>query len=201
MTPRLIALLVAVGCTPGDGDSPPVAATQAAWDALTCVMPRGPLPANASLEGMAGMYDLTMVEAVDGNPMRTVDGSLLLLDQIDVLREFDGGLNGPVPGVASPLYGATNVPLADIGAVQVGILSSEDPASPGVLVIERETGASPNIQLRLGSSANRRTTVRFSRDSTVLAVLEITAESFSGTWTSRSQEQDADGIFCAVRSR
>jgi hypothetical protein len=147
------------------------------------------------------MYNLTMVEAVDGNPMRTAEGSLLLLTQVDALRGFDAGLSGSVPGVASPLYGATNVPLADIGAVQVGILSSEDPASPGVLVIERETGASPSILLRLGSSANRRTTVRFSRDSTVLAVVEITAESFSGTWTSRSTDQDSDGIFCAARSR
>ena len=173
----------------------------ATWDALKCDMPQGPLPANASLEGMAGMYELTMLEAVDGNSMRTATGSLLLLNQVDFLREFDAGLRGSIPGLASPLYGATDVPLADIGAVQVGILSSEDPASPGVLVIEEETGASPSILLRLGSSANRRTTVRFSRDSTVLAVGKITAETFSGTWTSRSEDQDSDGIFCAMRNR
>ena len=123
----------------------------------TCVPPDGPLAVDASLEGRAGEYRLTMVEEVDGTATRTAEGSLLLLDQVDTLREFAGGAGGLIPGVTSPLFGSTDVNVEGVGAVRVGSLSSEDPASPGVLVIESATGASPSILLRLGSDANRRT--------------------------------------------
>ena len=95
-------------------------------------------------------------------------------------------------------------PLLDregVGAVRVGSLSSEDPESPGVLVIESQTGAGPSILLRLGSDANRRDLVRFDGGYAVLSVIEITAESFGGTWSSGTQGPDAEGFFCAAPSR
>ncbi len=167
----------------------------------TCVPPDGPLAVDASLEGRAGEYRLTMVEEVDGTATRTAEGSLLLLDQVDALREFAGGAGGSIPGVTSPLFGSTDVNVEGIGAVQVGILSSEDPASPGVLVIESKTGTSASILLRLGSDANRRTLVRFDGGYTVLEVVEITAESFSGTWSSGARGPESEGFFCATLSR
>jgi hypothetical protein len=142
-----------------------------------------------------------MVEEVDGSPSRTAEGSLTLFAQVEPLRQFSGSAGGPIPGVTSPLFGSTDVDVEAVGAVRVGSLSSEDPESPGVLVIESETGASPSILIRLGSDANRRNVVRFDGGYTVLTVVEITAESFGGTWSSGAQGPAAEGFFCATPSR
>ena len=166
-----------------------------------CVRPEGALAADASLEGRVGDYRLTMVEEVDGTPTRAVEGSLVLLTQVEPFRQFEGSAGGSIPGVTSPLFGSTDVNVEAVGAVRVGSLSSQDPASPGVLVIESETGASPSILLRLGSDANRRDLVRFDGGYAVLTVVEITAESFSGTWSSGARGPDSEGFFCATQSR
>jgi hypothetical protein len=142
-----------------------------------------------------------MVEEVDGTPTRTVEGSLVLLTQVEPFRQFEGSAGGSIPGVTSPLFGSTDVNVEAVGAVRVGSLSSQDPTSPGVLVIESETGTSPSILLRLGSDANRRDLVRFDGGYAVLRVVEITAESFSGTWSSGTRGQDSEGFFCATPSR
>ena len=190
----MIALLMVTGCSRADGDGPPAPAP-------TCVQPEGLLSADASLEGQAGEYRLTMTEEVDGTATRTAEGSLLLLNQVETLRQFAGSAGGSIPGVTSPLFGSTDVNVEDVGAVRVGSLSSEDPVSPGVLVIESETGASPSILLRFGSDANRRTLVRFDGGYTVLTVVQITAESFSGTWSSGALGLGSEGFFCATQSR
>ena len=189
----MIALLMVTGCSRADGDGPPAPAP-------TCVRPEGLLSADASLEGQAGEYRLTMIQEVDGTATRTAEGSLLLLNQVETLRQFAGSAGGSIPGVTSPLFGSTDVNVEDVGAVRVGSLSSEDPVSPGVLVIESETGASPSILLRFGSDANRRTLVRFDGGYTVLTVVQITAESFSGTWSSGALGLNSEGFFCATRS-
>lgn len=176
-------------------------ATEVSAPAPECVRPEGPLPADASLEGRAGDYYLTMVEEVDGGPARTAEGTLTLLTQVDSLRGFAGSVGGTIPGVASPLYGSTDVNVEAVGAVRVGNLSSVDPASPGVLVIESETGTSPSILLRLGSDANRRDLVRFDGGYAVLAVVEVTAESFGGSWSSGALGPESEGFFCATRIR
>ena len=103
--------------------------------------------------------------------------------------------------MTSPLFGTTDINVEAVGAVRVGDLSSRNPASPGVLVIESETGTSPSILLRLGSDANRRDLVRFDGGYAVLRVVEITAESFSGTWSSGARGPDSEGFFCATQSR
>ena len=169
--------------------------------APACVRPEGALAADASLEGRVGDYLLTMVEEVDDTPRRTVEGSLVLLPQVESYRQFEGSAGGPIPGVTSPLFGSTEVNVEAVGAVRVGSLSSQDPASPGVLVIESETGTSPSILLRLGSDANRRDLVRFDGGYAVLTVVEIMAESFSGTWSSGARGPDSEGFFCATPNR
>ena len=166
-----------------------------------CVRPEGVLATDGSLEGRVGDYRLTMVEEVDGTPTRRVQGSLVLLTQVESFRQFEGSAGGSIPGVTSPLFGSTDVNVEAVGAVRVGSLSSQDPASPGVLVIESETGTSPSILLRLGSDANRRDVVRFDGGYAVLAVVEITAESFSGTWSSGARGPGSEGFFCATQGR
>ena len=180
------------------------AAGTANWEgapAHACVRPEGTLVADASLEGREGNYRLTMVEEVDNIPTRTAEGSLVLLAQVESFRQFEGSAGGLIPGVTSPLFGSTDVKVEAVGAVRVGNLLSQDPASPGVLVIESETGTSPSILLRLGSDANRRDLVRFDGGYAVLTVVEITAESFSGAWSSGVRGQDSEGFFCATQSR
>ena len=180
----------AVGTADGEGALTP-----------TCIPPEGPLAVDVSLEGRAGEYRLTMVEEVDGSPSRRAEGALTLVAQVESLRRFAGSTGTSVPGVSSPLFGSTDMNLEGVGAVRVGSLASENPESPGVLVIESETGASPSILLRLGSDANRRDIVRFDGGYAVLNVVEITAESFSGTWSSGARGPDSEGFFCATRSR
>ncbi|MCH7890209.1 MAG: hypothetical protein IH921_01780 [Gemmatimonadetes bacterium] len=220
----MFAVFAACSSTDGDRQPPPVEAAAAdatgppaadvdqvaaAGEAPTerrapppaCVRPEGVLAADASLEGRAGDYRLRMIEEVDGNPARTAEGSLVLLNQVESLRQFEGTAGGPIPGVTSPLFGTTDVNVEAVGAVRVGNLSSRNPASPGVLVIESETGTSPSILLRLGSDANRRDLVRFDGGYAVLRVVEITAESFSGTWSSGARGPDSEGFFCATQSR
>ena len=189
------------GQTQGTAASATGTATEEGAPAPECVPLEGPLPLDASLEGRVGEYRLTMIEEIDGSPSRTAEGSLTLLAQAESLRQFAGSAGGSIPGVTSTLFGSTDVNVEGVGAVRVGNLSSQDPASPGVLVIESETGASPSILLRFGSDANRRDLVRFDGGYTVLTVVEVAAQSFSGTWSSGARGPDSEGFFCATRSR
>lgn len=203
----LVVLLMFSGCSPPNGDGPPPnpeqttasgEATEAA--APACTPPQGRLAVDASLEGRAGVYHLTMVRETD-DPPRTAQGSLSLLIQPEPFRRFVGSTGDPIPGVTSPLFGSTNLNVEDVGAVQIGDLSSEDPEYPGVLVIESETGTGPNILLRFGSDANRRDLVRFDGGYTVLNVVEITEGAFGGTWSSGTRGPESTGFFCAAQNR
>ncbi len=187
------------GQGPGPGASAAPASSGSA-PAPACVPPEGQLAVDASLEGREGDYRLTMVQQVDGTSTRTAEGALALLTQVDSLRQFQGNAGGAIPGVSSPLFGSTDVNIESVGAVLVGNLSSQDPASPGVLVIESETGSGPSILLRLGSDANRRDLVRFDGGYAVLNVEEITVESFGGTWSSGALGLESEGFFCARQS-
>jgi len=202
-----IVFTTIAGCSPGDGDrTPPVAqsasessgAVAATTPVKPCVPRQGPLAADASLSDLPGTYLLTMVEEVGGSPSRTAEGLLSLQAQEERFRQFSGSAGGSIPGVISPLYGSTDLDVEAVGAVRVGDLSSEDPASPGVLVIESATGAGVSILIRLGSDANRRDVVRFDGGYTVLTVVESDEESFSGTWSSGARGPESSGFFCAA---
>ena len=177
------------------GDAPEVGVAAAA----TCVEATGALGPDASLGGWAGEYTLTMVGGSEGDDPGSVHGSLVLHEQSEDLQRFAGGDGSAIPGVASPLFGTTDLGVETVGALRVGDLSSADPAAPGVLVIESETAQGPSILLRFGSDANRRDRVRFDGGFTVLELREIGSDGFSGAWTSGAQRLRAAGYFCAER--
>jgi hypothetical protein len=151
------------------------------------------------LDGWEGEYTLTMVGGAEGEDARSVQGVLVLQEQPEAFRSFSGSDGSPIPRVASPLFGTTDVSVEVVGALRVGDLSSTDPAGPGVLVLESETAQGPSILLRFGSDANRRDVVRFDGGFTVLELNEIGEDGFSGRWNSGAQGPRAAGYFCAER--
>ena len=167
-------------------------------DAPECLRVTGDASADVSLEGWTGEYVLTMVEEVEGEVGRSVRGGLVLHAQLDALRQFSGAAGEAIPGVSAPLFGTTDVRVRGVGALPVGDLSSDDPAAPGVLVIESETVAGRSTMLRFGSDANRRDMSRFDGGFTVLNVLQVGDETFTGTWSSGSRRPEASGFFCVV---
>jgi len=102
-----------------------------------------------------------------------------------------------------PMYGSTDIDLGPILAVEVGSLTSEDPAAPGVLVIQRpvelQGGKSTEITVRLGSEANRRGATRFDGGYTALFVRQASTTGFAGTWASGVTGRLSNGHFCAEK--
>jgi hypothetical protein len=125
------------------------------------------------------------------------------------LRPTEDSLRRPAPvlGIRDsltrlPLRGAAELEASAIGATVPGNPASEDPAAPGVLVLERHSsraGEPASIILRLGSDANRRDAVRFDGGFLALTVRRIDRTGFAGTWTSGGGGKDAEGYFCAAR--
>ena len=147
----------------------------------------------------AALANPLVAQSSDAGGTGSVHGSLVLHEQSEDLQRFAGGDGSAIPGVASPLFGTTDLGVETVGALRVGDLSSADPAAPGVLVIESETARGPSILLRFGSDANRRDRVRFDGGFTVLELREIGSDGFSGAWTSGAQRLRAAGYFCAER--
>ena len=200
----LAAGVLAAACTSSGGDAESAGAGEAGAPAgdrppPTCVPPSGELAADATLDGWAGEYTLRMVGGAEGDDAASIQGILILHQQLAYLRQFSGSDGGAIPGVVAPLFGTTDVGVEAVGALRVGDLSSADPAAPGVLVIESENAQGPSILLRFGSDANRRDMVRFDGGFTVLEVRDIRDDGFSGTWTSGARGTRAGGYFCAER--
>lgn len=101
--------------------------------------------------------------------------------------------------VRYPLFGATDLAPASVGAVTPGEVGRDDPAGPGVLAMEWERSGARAITLRLGADANRAGPARFDGASLALFVTSITPERFAGRWESGGGEQRAGGYFCADR--
>jgi len=163
---------------PGDSAMPPC---RPAEDALA---------AGATLAGAAGTYRLTLVGRSPDGGRRAASGSLRLWPS--ALKAFAPATN--------PLRGATDLKLRAVGAVPVGDPGSENPAAPGVLVLESLQDGAPRILLRLGSHANRPGEALFDGGHTVLEVREIGASGFAGEWRSGVDAKRASGHFCAWRS-
>ena len=159
------------------------------------------LPAESSGERIGGEYQLRLV-ATSGTKMGSaVDGTLKLQPQTGELRyRLRAGVDS---SVLHPLYGAAELDLGAVDAVQVGSIASTDPAAPGVLVIERHerAGQTPRaeITLRLGAEANRRDRQRVDGGYTALRIRELSPSGFSGTWASGVLQERSAGYFCAVR--
>jgi hypothetical protein len=132
-----------------------------------------------------------------------VDGTLKLRPHVGDLRyrvRMAGSLDS---SVVHPLYGTAELNLKAVDAVQVGTIASDDPAAPGVLVIQRHERAGQvprsEITVRLGSEANRRDRHRIEGGYTALRVRQVTPERFAGTWASGVVRERSAGYFCAVR--
>ncbi len=205
----LAAVILAAACTSSGGDAESGGAREPRAPAgggpsPRCVPLSGELAADATLDGWAGEYTLTMVGGAEGDAAASAQGTLILHQQSADLRQFSGSDGSAIPRVVAPLFGTTDVGVEAVGALRVGDLSSTDPAAPGVLVIESEIAQGPSILLRFGSDANRRDMVRFDGGFTVLEVREIGDDGFSGTWTSGAWTSGArgrttGGYFCAER--
>lgn len=161
----------------------------------------GGLASDAAAARLAGQYGLTVVATSGDETGGRSVGRLWLMRQDSSL--WTVGMPGGVPDTSAwaPLYGATDVDLATVGALRLGDLMSRDPTKPGVLVLERraEADVPPSIVLRLGSLANQRDVVRFDGGYTALRVRDITAHGFRGSWASGTMGAQAEGYFCAVR--
>ena len=156
----------------------------------------GELPAGARAQGLAG--DFTLSLAATSGPMagRSTSGRLRL-------RAF-GATQPPVPasaGARYPLFGGTDVSLADVGAVAPGDVRRDTPAAPGVLVIEwnRQSPPGTEITVRLGADANQGDRLRFDGTSMALQVTSISPDRFAGRWQSSGGELRTGGHFCADR--
>ena len=159
------------------------------------------LPAESSAEGIAGEYQLRLVATSGAKAGSTVDGALRLRPQEGKLRYRSGPAADS--SVIHPVYGAAELDLEAVDAVEVGSISSSDPTVPGVLVIERHerAGQTPRaeITIRLGSEANRRDRQRVDGGYTALRVRQVTSSGFAGSWASGVLRERSSGYFCAIR--
>jgi hypothetical protein len=166
-----------------------------------CVPVTSALAAESSGEALAGEYQLWLVATSGTKVGSIVDGTLRLQPQTGELRYRSR--RGADSSVVHPLYGAAELGLGAVDAVEVGSIRSNDPSAPGVLVIERHerAGQTPRaeITLRLGSEANRRDRQRVDGGYTVLRVQELRPSGFSGAWASGVLRERSTGYFCAVR--
>jgi hypothetical protein len=153
----------------------------------------GELAAGSRADALAGEFHLSLT-ATSGPRAGSSAAATLRL------RPF-GNRPSPMPPaerVGYPLYGATDLAPASVGAVAPGDLGRDDPAGPGVLAMEWERSGAQAITLRLGADANRAGPSRFDGASLALFVTSITPERFAGRWESGG-EQRAGGYFCADR--
>jgi hypothetical protein len=146
------------------------------------------LPDDATLATGAGRYRITLVGS-DGSA--TADGTLTLRERPAGMRMLDDS--------ATPLGGTVEIDLAAVGAQVVRELDSDDPAAPGVLVLERDAVSGRSVLLRLGSEANRIDRQPFDAAFTVLDVRRIDGEGFFGDWRSGVRAERSEGYFCAWR--
>lgn len=183
-----LAALVFAGCSANH--------SRTASDVLACTEPTGALDAAATLEGRAGEYALTMIAS--GEVGQEASGRLSLHMQQGEFRQMPGVGGTMLADVTVPLYGTSNIDLDAVGAIKLGDLESDDPSSPGVLVLEQKTADANNITIRMGSFANQRGVVRFDGGFTALTVTTVGEGTFGGTWASGVQGPEASGYFCAV---
>jgi hypothetical protein len=185
-----LPLMTWLGCRSSGGVAP-----------QDCAPVTSVLPAEASAEGIGGEYQLSLVATSGVKAGSRVDGTLRLQRQTGKLRYRSWP--GSDSSVVHPMYGAAELELVAVDAIQVGSISSSDPTAPGVLVVEQRARAGQpprtEIILRLGSEANRRDRQRVDGGYTALRVRELSPAGFSGTWASGVLRERSAGYFCAVR--
>ncbi len=137
---------------------------------------------------------------------RVVEGELWLAQQDSVLRYLRTAAGERDTTAEMPLYGATDLDFAAVGAVDTGDPMSREPNRPGVAVLVQRIASSDEgsldtrITLRIGAKANRRGVTLFDGGYTALRVSRIGTLGFAGTWSSGAMSIESQGRFCAVRS-
>ena len=183
----LTGLALVVGCSTF---AQPVPTDAVEAFVAACAPASGQLGSHATLATHAGRYRLTLVQRVDGVDVALARGTLVLHQQVPGLETL---------GTAStPLYGTADLDLGKVRAQHVGSVGSEFAEAPGVLVLEFDRNGVRHILLRFGSAANRRDRVIPDGAYTVMEVLEISGNGFSGSWRSGSNASSVGGRFCAT---
>ncbi len=183
---RMGALMALAAC--GGGNS-------SGSDPEACAPLEAAADGTLNADGMAGDYSLRLV-ATSGAKRGATSGGTVHLTAHDSARKHVLLPDGRTSTTYTfPLYGTAEVDLASVGATAPGELGSDDPAAPGVLVIESSTG----VLLRLGSEANRTGVRRFDGAYTALQVRQVTDKGFAGTWRSGVATEESGGHFCANR--
>jgi hypothetical protein len=147
-------------------------------------------------DGLAGEYTLRLIATAGAKKDASASGRLALRVQDSAYRTTAGAAGSADTTYSYPLYGTAEVDFTAVGATTPGDPGSTDPASPGVLVIERPGG----VMLRVGSIANRRGLRRFDGGYMVLQVQQVTDSGFAGSWRSAANLRESSGHFCAVRA-
>ena len=176
----------------------------AAQNVTACEPRPGPLPAEASADALAGTFRLVLVATEGDSTGRTAEGRLDLQANDSTLLQFEVPGMGAYRDVTTPLFGTTDVPLAEVHAYQPGALDSDDPLAPGVLVlVRRPPEAAPQVTIRLGAMANRRNTeLLFDGGYAALRVRWIGEGAFGGEWESAVPNRlHSAGHFCAYAVR
>ncbi len=146
-------------------------------------------------EGLEGEYELVLVATGGTSAGSSVTGALRLQPNEPSLRSIPSAGGGARTDASAPLYGMTDVDVAEVGGLRLGEPTSSDPTRPGVLLVE----GGERIVLRIGSEANRRGVIRFDGGYFVLRVRRVDAGGFAGNWASGIVEVQAEGHFCAFR--
>jgi len=186
----VIATLLLPACRSGAGQSTPE----------VCEPVPGSLAPSARADSLAGQYRLRLVGTTGAARGASAAGTLILAPP-DTTARGPAGIADPTHRY--PLVGTAELNLAAVEAVAPGGTVSRDPMAPGVLVIERLSGAGDapgRIILRLGSEANRRDRLRFDGGYTVLRLRHADEQGFAGDWESGAPLPRSGGHFCAVRA-
>lgn len=156
-------------------------------DADACAPTMANLAQDATLVGAHGRYRLVLVTRTGEQAF-----GVLVLAASPPGREVLGS-------ASTPLQGALDIDLGEVGARRIGDPASTDPDAPGVLVLEFDRRGTRQVMLRIGSEANRVDQRLFDGGYTVLRVQQIDAGGFAGTWESGVRSSVATGHFCATR--
>ena len=160
----------------------------------------GVLAPSFDVSGLAGDYAVTLVATAGDSAGKSVEGQLKLLPHADSLLQLTAGGGATGMAVGTPLYGAGEIDLGAVNALQMGDLASLDPMKPGAVTLVRHIDAGVELTIRLGSLANQRDIVRFDGGYSVLRVHWAEGNRFGGSWASGLLGPQAEGYFCAVKT-